>query len=314
MTTNTKTSFQLGKSDSVPAVGFGTYQLSDDEAEKCVGIALKTGYTHIDTASGYRNESGVGRALKSSGLPRNSYFVTTKLWPGNPKWNMPLEDFDGTIKSCKNSLKNLQLEYVDLYLIHAPFAFSESIEAGLEQWKALLSLKEQGLCKNVGVANFNVGHLKAIENANLELPCCNQLELNPVCHQHDLVSFMKSKSIFAIAYSSLAPMRTWRVKTDGSKHESGKTFLIGEAFDAVLKTIASRLKKSEAQVLLAYGLHKGYAVLPKSVTTARIEENFYLGDITLTAEDIASLESFRGEADKFFAWPSGSPTKEALPQ
>eukprot|EP00944_MAST-04C_sp_MAST-4C-sp1_P008920 g8920.t1 len=314
MTTNTKTSFQLGKSDSVPAVGFGTYQLSDDEAEKCVGIALKTGYTHIDTASGYRNESGVGRALKSSGLPRDTYFVTTKLWPGNPKWNMPLLDFDSTIKSCKNSLENLQLEYVDLYLIHAPFAFSASIEAGLEQWKALLSLKEQGLCKNVGVANFNIDHLKAIEKANLELPCCNQLELNPVCHQQDLVSFMKSKSITAIAYSSLAPMRTWRVKSDGSKHESGKTFQIGEAFDEVLKTFASRFRKSEAQVLLAYALHKGYAVLPKSATISRIEENFNLGDIILTADDITSLESFRGEADIFFAWPSGSPTKEEIPQ
>ena len=109
-------------------------------------------------------------------------------------------------------------------------------------------------------------------------------------------------------------MRTWRVKSDGSKHESGKTFLMGEAFDEVLKSIASRFKKSEAQVLLAYGLHKGYAVLPKSTTTSRIEENFNLGDIVLTADDITSLESFRGEADIFVAWQSGSPTKEEIPQ
>ena len=214
--------FFLTDKQGMPVVGFGTYQLTDDEAEASTLAALQAGYRHVDTAQGYHNEAGVGRGIKASGLARGDVFVTTKLWPGNAAWGMPVMDFDQTIACAEASVASLGLEYVDLYLIHAPFAFAGGVEAGLAQWKALLALKARGLCRAVGVSNFGVAHLAHLEAAGLALPDANQLELHPLHQQRGTLAWMAARGILPIAYSSLAPLGSWRVKDDGSKHGSGK--------------------------------------------------------------------------------------------
>lgn len=193
------TTFPLGDGTRVPCVGLGTYLMSNEEAERACLTAFKLGYRHVDTAQGYKNEAGVGKAIRASALPRSSIYITTKLWPGNDAWGMPITDLDTTIKCCEDSVKALGVDYIDLYLIHAPFAFATSLDAGLSQWKACLELKKRGICRSVGVSNFDISHLEAIQDAGLELPSCNQLEIHPLCQQEELIAWMKEKNIAVIA-------------------------------------------------------------------------------------------------------------------
>ena len=191
---------------SMPAVGFGTYMIKDGQAQVCVRAALKAGYRHIDTAEGYRNETGVGRALKASGIARDALFVTTKLWPGRPTRGRSAKDRAATIASCDRSLSKLGLDHVDLYLIHAPFAGPQR----LEQWEALLELQRQGKVRAVGVSNFNQAHLDEIAAAGLPVPAANQIELHPWSQKPALTTYLADKGITAIAYSSLVPLAQWR--------------------------------------------------------------------------------------------------------
>ncbi len=134
----------------MPLVGYGTYQLSTSQAEVCVAEALKAGFRHIDSAEGYNNEEGTGKGIKASGIPREEIFVTTKIFPGYEQWDSKEKDYDQTLANLKDQLQTLQLDYVDLYLIHAPFS-----SLRLEQWRALMDLKRQGLTKHIGVSNYN---------------------------------------------------------------------------------------------------------------------------------------------------------------
>jgi 2,5-diketo-D-gluconate reductase A len=188
-------SFPLNANTAIPAVGFGTYLISNDDAATAVGTAIASGYRHIDTASGYQNESNVGVGIRDglvlSGVSRDALFVTAKLWPGNPAWGDAPKTKEQTIAECDASLERLGLDYVDLYLIHAPYGGDQR----LEQWRALLDLQTAGKARSVGVSNFNQDHLEEIKAAGLPMPDANQIELHPWSQKPDLIAFMAENGI-----------------------------------------------------------------------------------------------------------------------
>jgi 2,5-diketo-D-gluconate reductase A len=181
----------LGPDVKLPYLGFGTYLIPDSEAADAVHAAIRAGYRHIDTAEFYQNEAGVGagirRALASEGLSRRDLFVTTKLWPGNAAWGQTPKTTETTIASLDESLARLGLDYVDLYLIHAPFDPAQR----LAQWRGLVALKEQKKARAVGVSNFDIGHLQELEAAGLPQPQANQIELHPWSQKPDLVRYLR---------------------------------------------------------------------------------------------------------------------------
>ena len=295
---------QLTQDIAMPAVGFGTYLIDDKQAEVSVTQALKAGYRHIDTAEGYQNESGVGRAIRATGISRDDVFVTTKLWPGNPAWGHPVKDQAATFAALDQSLKNLQLDYVDLYLIHAPFAGPQR----LEQWEALIALREQGKVRAIGVSNFAQAHIEEIRAAGLSLPDANQLELHPWCQKPDLTSYLIKEGISPIAYSSLVPLAEWRTAEGQESAKSDEMRQDGAKTDSPIKVLASKHGVAEAQILLRWGLQKGYGILPKSTDPNRIRQNIDLFSFKLDAADMKLLADMnRGDG---VAWASGDPTQQ----
>jgi len=294
---------------TIPTLGFGTYLIPDDQAASVVDEAIRAGYRHIDTAEIYQNEAGVGdgirRASQREGLSRRDLFVTTKLWPGNAAWGQTTKTTETTIESLDDSLSRLGLDYVDLYLIHAPFDY----EARLAQWRGLVMLKEQKKARAIGVSNFNVRHLEELAAAGLPVPQANQIELHPWSQKPELVRYLNECGIVPIAYSSLVPLSTWRVaaghnsaKTDAMKSDSRRA-------DSPFKVLAQKHGVSEAQVLLRWGIQKGYPVLPKSTNADRIRQNADLFSFALDDSDMAALDALdRGDG---VAWSAGDPTKAA---
>lgn len=297
--------FNLTSDIKIPAIGFGTYLISNEDVHDAVLQALRAGYRHIDTAEAYQNEKGVGEAIKSGmselGLSREDIFVTTKLWPGNEAWGMPTKTYETTLESCNTSLENLQLDYVDLYLIHAPLAK----EQRLDQWRALIELQNTGKAKTIGVSNFSQVHIEEIKEAGLAIPYANQIELHPWSQKHELVSYLKDNGVGIIAYSSLVPLSTWR---EAPGQDSAKTDnMRAESEDSPFKQMAQKYGVSEAQVLLRWGLQKGYAVLPKSTKVERIRQNFDLLSFEIDDDDMNLIETMdRGDG---VAWSMGDPTK-----
>ena len=276
----------------MPLVGFGTYQLSIDQAEFCVKEALEAGFRHIDSAEGYNNEVGTGKGIKAAGVSREDIFVTTKLFPGYKQWGAPEKTYEQTIETLKNQLKQLQLDYVDLYLIHAPLS-----ELRLEQWNAFVELRESGLAKHIGVSNYNEERLKEILDAGLAKPEANQVEFHPICAQIDLTRYMKANSIAPIAYSSLAPLATWRVE----EGQGGEVLAeMKKECQLLTKEIATKLKVSEAKLLLRWGLQHGYCVLARSSKPERIRENLDLFDFEIPYDDMERLN--RLNQNQAFAW------------
>ena len=297
----------LGPDVKIPYLGFGTYLISDGEAAAAVHEAIRAGYRHVDTAEFYENESGVGegirRALKSEGLSRSDVFVTTKLSPGNAAWGQTPKTTETTITSLRESLERLGLDYVDLYLIHAPF----EREQRLAQWRGLVALKEQKKARAIGVSNFNVAHLKELEAAGLPRPQANQIELHPWSQKPELVRYLEQQGIVPIAYSSLVPLATWR---SAPGHASSKTEAMkadGLRADSPFKKMAQKYGVSEAQVLLRWGVQKGYPVLPKSTNPERLRQNADVFSFALDGADMAAIEKMdRGDG---VAWSVGDPTK-----
>ena len=291
----------------IPYLGFGTYLIGDDEAAAAVSQAIRAGYRHIDTAEGYGNESGVGagirQALESEGLRRRDLFVTTKLWPGNPAWGQPAKTTEATIASLDESLQRLGLDYVDLYLIHAPYEPDDR----LAQWRGLVELQRQGKARAIGVSNFGAGHIEHLREAGLPLPAVDQVELHPWSQKPELVQYLKNNGITAIAYSSLVPLSTWRT---AAGHDSAKTDEMkaaGAEAGSPFKVMASKYGVSEAQVLLRWAVQKGYPVLPKSTNAARVRQNADIFGFAIDAEDMAAIETMdRGDG---VAWATGDPTK-----
>lgn len=247
---------------SIPQLGFGVWQVPDDEVAPAVETALSDGYRHIDTAKAYENEAGVGRALAASDVPRDEVFVTTKLWNSD-------QGYDQTLAAFAESHDKLGANTpVDLYLIHWPVPQKD---AYVETFKALLKLRDEGKIRVAGVCNFEVEHLQRLKDETGEFPAINQIELHPLLQQKQLRGFHAANDIVTEAWSPLA---------------SGGDVLQ----DETIAQIATKHGKTPAQVILRWHLQLGNVVIPKSVTPSRIAENFDIFDFELDADDLAAIE------------------------
>ncbi|GGF71121.1 2,5-diketo-D-gluconic acid reductase [Azorhizobium oxalatiphilum] len=298
-----RATFSINADTRVPAVGFGTYLIGEGDVSEAVRAAIGVGYRHIDTAEVYQNEEGVGEGirvgLRDNGLSRNDIFVTTKLWPGASEWGEVPKTGEQTMMSCEASLKRLGLDHVDLYLIHSPHGGQQRVN----QWRALLELKRAGKARGIGVSNYSAKHLDEIDAAGLPMPEANQIELHPWSQKPALVAYMRQRSIAPIAYSSLAPLSTWRAapRQDSAKPQSP------DADSGFLAGIAARYGVTEAQLLLKWGVQNGYAVLPKSLNPERMRQNIDLDGFTIEAPDLEAIALMdRGGG---IAWSMGDPTK-----
>jgi len=244
----------------IPQVGFGVWQVPDDEVEAAVLKALETGYRHVDTAKLYDNEAGVGRALAATDVPRDDIFVTTKVWPSEFGARETVDSFDG-------SLERLGLGRLDLFLLHWPFPAKDRY---VDAWQALRELRDAGRVRAIGVCNFHTAHLQRLHDETGEWPAVNQIELHPYLQQRELVDFATERGIVTESWSPLA---------------SGQKVLD----DPVIGAIASRLGATPAQVVIAWHLARGLVVLPKSVTPSRIEENLAAVDVRLEQDDLDAI-------------------------
>ena len=260
-------SVDLGGDVTIPQLGFGVFQIPDDDTERAVAQALELGYRHIDTAAIYRNETGVGRALAASGLARDEVFVTTKLW----------NDAQGRTRApgaLADSLSRLGLDWVDLYLIHWPAAKQDLY---VETWETFLELQQEGLARAIGVSNFQIPHLERIIEATGVSPSINQVELHPWLAQGELRAFHAQAQIATEAWSPLA---------------QGGAFLS----DTTLAGIAGAHGKSVAQVILRWHVQLGNVAIPKSATPSRIAENAQVFDFELSAGEMDAIAGLdRGE-------------------
>ena len=292
------------KNHIVPRIGLGTYNMNSQESEDMTYAAIKYGYRHIDTAAVYRNEDGVGRALKriyeNTDLKRSDLTITTKLWPGGLVKVDRVKNNVGAIKSLDKSLRNLDDDYVDLYLIHSPHAKNKR----LEQWETLLTQQEQGKVKNIGVSNWGINHIEELNDKGYPLPSANQIEIHPWSQKPELVSYLKENDIDIIAYSSLVPLSTWRHKDGENSLKTDEMYKDGNDLESPFKKMASKYDVTEAQVLLKWALQLGYAILPKSIQIDRMQENFDL-DFRIDEEDMNLIEQLdRGGS---VTWEYGDP-------
>ena len=288
----------------IPRIGLGTYNMNSNEAEEMSYAALEYGYRHIDTAAVYRNEDGVGRALKrifdDTDLVRKDITITTKLWPGGLVKVDRIKNREGTIKSLDKSLRNLDLDYVDLYLIHSPHGKSKR----LDQWETLLSQQEQGKVKNIGVSNWGINHIEELNDKGFPLPSANQIELHPWSQKPELVSYLEEKGIDIIAYSSLVPLSTWRHKDGENSLKTDEMYKDSEDVESPFKKLAFKYDVTEAQILLKWALQLGYAILPKSIKMDRMKNNFDL-KFTISEDDMALIKQLdRGGS---VTWEYGDP-------
>ena len=290
----------------VPSIGLGTYNMSSEEAELTTFHALKHGYRHIDTAAVYRNEDGVAKGLTTylndSDLKREDIFITTKLWPGGLVKVDRIKDYTGTVKSFEKSLMRLNLDYIDLYLIHSPHGKNKRIE----QWRALVDLKEAGKIKYVGVSNWGINHLTELKENNLPMPDANQIELHPWSQKPELVKFLRDQNIDIIAYSSLVPLSTWRHKDGENSKKTDEMHEIGLSENSPFKELANKYGVTEAQFLLKWAVQNNYAVLPKSINIERIKQNFEL-NFLIDQSDMEYITTLdKGDS---ITWEYGDPLK-----
>ncbi len=258
---------ELNNGVRMPQLGYGVFQIPDDETTTAVKAALDAGYRSIDTAAVYGNEKGVGQAIAESGLARDELFVTTKLWNAN-------QGYDATLKAFDESMAKLGLEQLDLYLIHWP---TPQRDKYLDTWKAFEQLYRDGRVRAIGVSNFQPAHLERLMDASDVVPALNQIELHPYLQQQEVREFDAKHGIATEAWSPLAK--------GGS--------LLG---DPVVAELAVKHSRTPAQIVLRWHLQLGNVVIPKSATPSRIAENFDLFGFTLTEEEVESLTPLdRGE-------------------
>lgn len=249
---------RLNNGVMMPAVGFGVYQIPVEETERCVSDALEVGYRMIDTASSYFNERQVGDALRRSGLRREQVFVTTKLWVQDYEYDDALRAFD-------LSMKNLGLDYLDLYLLHKPYGNYYAA------WRAVERLYKEGRIRAIGVTSFSSERLQDLFLHNEVKPMVNQIETNPLFQQREANAFMRQEGIQHEAWAPFAEGRR------------------GIFNNPTVKAIAGRHGKTTAQVMLRWLNQRGVVVIPKSVSKARMAENLDIFDFTLDDEEMRRM-------------------------
>src|SRR3989338_6563972 len=251
----------------MPIIGFGTYKITEGEdIEHAVKSALDVGYRLIDTAKIYRNEEGVGRAIKESGIKREEIFITTKLW--NPD-----QGYESALRAIDESLAKLGLSYVDLYLVHWPTASPDnktSINKREETWKAMEEIYKSDKAKAIGVSNYTITHLEEMEKYAHIPPVVDQVEFHPFLYQKDLLEYCKENSIVLQAHSPLASGNISRSE--------------------LITSIAKKYHKNNAQILLRWSLQHGVIPIPKSIHKERIEENINVFDFELSEKDMVRLD------------------------
>jgi glycerol 2-dehydrogenase (NADP+) len=267
--------FTLNTGDKIPAVGLGTWQSKPNEVKNAVEAALRAGYRHIDTALAYGNEREVGDGIKASGVPRDQIWLTTKL--DNP-WHKRVQE------GIDSSLASLQTDYVDLYLMHWPSSTDPNdLKSHLpdwdfvDTWREMQKLVGSGKVRNIGVSNFGIHNLERLlaDPSCKTVPAVNQIELHPCNPSPKLLEYNKSKGIHSTAYSCLG-------STDSPLYKN----------ETLLK-IAEAKGKSPQQVLLQWGLHRGTSVIPKSVSSNRIEANFDLDGWGLSDDEVKQISAIK---------------------
>ncbi|MFV0352747.1 MAG: aldo/keto reductase [Oscillospiraceae bacterium] len=263
--------FTLSNGVKIPAIGFGTYRTPPGhETEQSVLDAIEAGYKGIDCAAVYANEKSVGSALQKEGTPRQDLFITSKLWNDEKGYQSTLDAFDKTIN-------DLQVDYLDLYLIHWPGVKASREnwqQANSETWRAFEELYSKGKIKSVGVSNFLPHHLEPLMQTATVKPMVNQLEFHPGLMQQEAVRYSKENNILVEAWAPLS---------------AGGIFK-----NAILLALAEKYQKSVAQVALRWILQQGILPLPKSVTPARIKENLLIFDFELLPEDMQKIDAIEG--------------------
>ena len=263
--------YQMNNGLTIPAIGFGTYLSKDgEEVYQAVLSALEAGYRHIDTAAYYGNEESIGRAIKDSGIPREELFITTKLWND-------AHGYEEAKAALQYSLDRLQLDYLDLYLIHWPNPVQLRDRwqaANADSWRAMEEMVEAGLIRTIGVSNFLVHHMEELLKTAKLIPAVNQLRLAPGVYQTEIIDYCKDKGIVLEAWSPLGR---------------------GELFShPTMLALAAKYGKTVAQIALAWSWAQGFLPLPKSVTPSRIRENLDFQDILLSEEDITAITAIEG--------------------
>ncbi len=261
----------LANGNKIPCIGFGTWQTpSGETAVEAVRCALDSGYTHIDTAQAYGNEQSVGKAIRLSGIPRKDLYITTKLWNTKHTYELTKESFE-------ESMDKLDLEYLDLFLIHwpNPLAFRDRWEqANAESWAAMEELVSEGRIRAIGVSNFLPHHIDALNKTAQIKPQVNQIRLCPGDTQDETVNYCREHNILIEAYSPLG---------------TGRIFDVPK-----MQELAKKYDRTIAQICIRWSLQRGYLPLPKSVTPSRIEENLRVFDFSLSDEDVKTIADLKG--------------------
>ncbi|MFP7761168.1 aldo/keto reductase [Marisediminicola sp. LYQ134] len=251
----------LSDGHTIPQLGLGVYKIDDAEAEAVVETAISLGYRHIDTATLYGNERGVGDGMRASGVDRDDLFVTTKVWQDD-------HGFDATLRAFARSLERLALDYVDLYLIHWPAPRQDRY---VDTWRALERLKADGVVRSIGVSNFHPHHLERLRIETETSPVINQVELHPWLPQHETRRYGREHGILTEAWSPLARGRVLD--------------------DPVLAGLGEKHGVSPARVVLRWHIQQGLVVIPKSVSADRIRDNADVFGFELDTDDLAAIAS-----------------------
>lgn len=261
---------KLNNGVEMPILGFGVFQVTDlAECERSVLDAIETGYRSIDTAASYGNEEAVGNAIKKSGVAREDLFITTKLW-------IQSNGYEGTKKTFENSLKRLQLDYLDLYLMHQPFGDVYG------EWRAMQDLNKEGKVRAIGVCNFHPDRLIDLIVHNEIVPAVNQIETHPFHQQNETQKFLQENNVQIESWGPFA---------------EGKNYLF---HNELLASIGKKYNKSIAQVVIRWLTQRGVIAIPKSVRKERIEENFNSLDFELSLEDMEAIKTLDTNASLFF--------------
>lgn len=261
---------KLNNGIEMPMIGLGVYQINDPiECEKTVLTAIEAGYRLIDTASAYHNEESVGNAIKKSNIAREDMFITTKLWVHDA-------GYENTIKAFEKSLKKLQLEYLDLYLIH------QSVGDYYGSWLAMEELYKEGKIRAIGISNFFPDRVADLIAHNEITPAVNQIEVHPFYQRKDTQEYFKKNSVHVQSWASFA--------------EGKNNFFSNE----LLTSIGKKYNKSVAQVTLRWLIQRGISVIPKSIHKERIIENFTIWDFELTNEDMDAISILDNNKSAFF--------------